>query len=312
MNSVLAKTFMPFVLTATLVCGASCSREADRSGAVLAKAGTRVITLKEYEDAFARLLPPGSADAKEELHLLKKELLIQLIEESLILDEADRMGVSVNDEELGREVEGIEKEYGSPSFKDAITARYGDLAVWKEEIRRKLVLRKVMDKVAALKKGPPPSEEAIKRYYDEHIKEYDLPEQAWARMIVVSAEDEAHKIRKRLTRANFAATAKEVSLSPEAGRGGDLGFFGRSDMPREFEDAVFKLKAGEISKVVKTSYGYHIFLLEERRKSRRLRFDEVREKIRARLVLEAADAQFGKWVEGLKANANIEINEELL
>ena len=149
MNSAIVKTFMPFVLVAALVGGPSCSREADRSKAVLAKVGTRVITLKEYEDAFSRLLPPGTADAKEELHLLKKELLNQLIEESLILDEARRLGVSVNDEELGREVEGIEKEYGSASFKDAITARYGDLAVWKEEIRRKLVLRKVMDKAAA-------------------------------------------------------------------------------------------------------------------------------------------------------------------
>jgi len=77
--------------------------------------------------------------------------------------------------------------------------------------------------------------------------------------ILVKTEQEARSVLERLDKGEkFANMAKEVSLCPSAKRGGDLGTFGRGKMVKEFENAAFALKKGEISPVVKTKFGYHI------------------------------------------------------
>ncbi|MBI5561575.1 MAG: peptidylprolyl isomerase [Deltaproteobacteria bacterium] len=296
---------------AALLVAASfaCGRGGDKGTVVVARVGPRAITLKEYEDALARLAPSGASEGKDDLALLKRDLINQMIEDALILGEAERLSITVSGDELYAEVEGVKKDYGD-AFKDAIAERYGDVNAWKAELRKKLIIRKTIAKAAVSKK--PPSGDAARKYYDGHLKEFDAPEQVKARMIVVASEDDAGKIKKTLTPENFSKTAREVSLTPEGKNGGDLGYFGRGDMPKEFEDAVFGLSIGGISPVVKTEYGYHIFLLEARKKDGRLKWEEARPRIIERMRLEDADAEYGRWVEGLKAKGKIEINEALL
>ena len=77
---------------------------------------------------------------------------------------------------------------------------------------------------------------------------------------------EANKLYEKLiTGANFAASAKEFSMDPGSGsKGGDLGYFGKGMMVKEFEDACFSGKVGEVQKPVKTNYGYHIIKVTDR------------------------------------------------
>lgn len=273
------------------------------------KVGGRSITLKQYQDALNRLIPPGNTNTKEEAAELKKDLLNQLVEEELILNEADKAGIKVDQDELASEVDGLKKEYGDESFKDAVIERYGSLENWKSEIKKKLLIRKTIEKLIASK---PPADADVKKYFEEHREEFNIPEQAHARMIVVTTEEEAKKIRSGLTPENFAETAKKYSLSPEKESGGDLGFFSPGEMPKEFEDAVSRLKPGQISPVLKTEYGYHIFLLESRRKGGKAKLKEVKSKIIERLRNENDDAELVKWISSLKGNTRIEVREDLL
>lgn len=310
MNTTLKKRLtmlLPAFLAAALF---ACGRGDDKSGIIVAKVDGHNITLKAFEDAFARIIPPDGPSADDNMRAVKRDLLSQMIIETLILDEAERMGVTITNDELEAAIDALKKDYGEPAFRDAITERYGDITVWREEIRRKLIIKKTVAKVTSDVKAP--AEQTARKYYDEHIKEFDVAEQVRARMIVTGSEDDARKIRAALTPENFAKTAKEASLSPEAKNGGDLGFFGRGDMPKEFEDAVFGLKPGEISPVVKTAYGYHIFYVEEHRKGGRLQWNDVRSKIIERLRAEGADAEFGKWLAGLKTRSHIEVYDALL
>lgn len=319
----MGKKTIPFVLALLLAGIIGCRGADEKTKLVVAKVGERSITLKEYEDALARFGPEGSiangspegkapapADDNAVMKEIKRDLIAQLVEEALILQEAERMGVTVTPEELTAHVEGIEKDYGGAAFKDAIKERYGDVFTWKEELRKKFLIRKTVDKIAASRNAP--SEEEARKYYDEHIRDFDFKEQVRARMIVVNSDDDARRIRKDLTPLNFAETAKKTSLSPEGKRGGDLGFFGRGDMPKEFEDVVFNLAPGEISPVVKTPYGFHVFLVEERKKGGRMAWVEAKGKIIERLRAERSDAAFAEWMDSLKRRTNIEINEALL
>ncbi|MBI5644107.1 MAG: peptidyl-prolyl cis-trans isomerase [Deltaproteobacteria bacterium] len=292
-----------------LFCVSGCASSPEDERLFVVNVNGKVISYTQYRDALKRLLPSDRSYSAEELTELKKDLINELVEEELILQEAKRLKVFATEAEIGAEMEGIEKDYGDEPFKEAITERYGSIGKWKAEIERKLIIKKTIDNMASKVKIP---EAAAKKYYEEHIKDYEKPEQVHAKMIVVSSYESARKIRAKVTRANFAKVAKDESLSPENKSGGDLGLFGRGEMPREFEEVVFKLKPGEISPVIKTEYGYHIFLVEQKIKGEKQKFGSARNKIVEKLKSDEADKVFTQWITNLKKNAKIDIKEELL
>jgi len=105
----------------------------------------------------------------------------------------------------------------------------------------------------------------------------------------------------------FAAVAKGVSLSPDAAQGGDLGFFSRDEMPPEF-DAVFELPPGKLSPLVKSAYGYHLFLVEEKRPAARLSRQEAARDIRALLEAERRETVYQAWLQELRGKAAVEVD----
>lgn len=288
----------------------ACSLGRDDSKEVLIKVNERVVTAGEYRDAFKRLVPVDQDQSTDELVELKKELVNEMVEEELLLEEAQKLGAGVTDRELASEVEQLKKEYGDESFKSAIEERYGSFKGWEERIKRKLLIKRAIEKLTADIKVTNREAEA---WYSEHKEEFSKPEQVRARMIVVASEEEAVKIRQGLKSENFSSVAKEVSLSPEGSDGGDLGYFSRGDMPGEFEEAVFSLKQpGEISAVVKTPYGFHIFLLEDKRKKGTPAFPEVKDRIMESLRAEKSAQLLGDWMIDRKRSSKIEVREELL
>lgn len=299
--------FLSLTLAGALFFVAGCSVGEKKP---IATVGEAVITKAEFEESLKRIVPQDHATGKEDLEAIKKDLLNQLIEEKLLLAQAQAAGITVSDEELKAEVDGIKEEYGEESFKDTIAEKYGDLEKWNNDIRNKLIIRKTVGKLVS-EQEPVTGEEA-KEYYDANPEEFSTTERVHARMIVVASEEEALRIRKGLTVNSFAETAKKVSLSPDRENGGDLGFFSRGEMPSAFEDAVFKLRAGQISPVVKTEYGFHIFLVEGRKKGGKFSFEEVKERIMARLKAEREDSEFRDWMASLKQKTKIEVREDLL
>lgn len=280
---------------------------------VAIKINDKEITHGEFQDTFKRLFLEGeAAEIKdEELKNLKMALVNQFIEEELIVEEAKRLSLDIKDSELSREMEEIKKEYAGDGFESNILNKYGSMDKWKEEIGKKLLLKKVIDK--AITPRITVKEDEARRYYKEHITDYKRKEQARARMIVVKTEEEANQVKERLKRGeDFARLAQEISLGPEGKQGGDLGFFGKGEMPKEFEDVVFSLPTGRLSQVVKTPYGYHIFRVEEKREAKDLKFSEVKDQIINKLKREKSDAEFQTWMMELKRGAKIEVREELL
>jgi parvulin-like peptidyl-prolyl isomerase len=86
-----------------------------------------------------------------------------------------------------------------------------------------------------------------------------MPNKVHCAHILVKTKNEANAILERIKNGEkFTNIAREVSLCPSGNRGGDLGFFSRGKMMKEFEKAAFTLQKGQISPIVKTKFGYHI------------------------------------------------------
>ena len=84
--------------------------------------------------------------------------------------------------------------------------------------------------------------------------------------LLVKTEEEALKLKKDIEDGkDFAQVAKEVSLCPSGQNGGDLGYFTKGQMVKEFEDAVFSMSVGEISNPIKTQFGYHLIYLTDKK-----------------------------------------------
>ena len=147
--------------------------------------------------------------------------------------------------------------------------------------------------------------EKLQKRYEERLKAMPTEEEVHARHILVSTEDEAKALIAELKKgAAFDKLAKEKSTDKASGaEGGDLGWFKKSDMVKEFADAAFNLKKGELSEVpVKSQFGYHVIRVEDRRKAPPPAFEEMADSLREEMAREAVTAQLDQ----LRAGAKIE------
>ncbi len=129
------------------------------------------------------------------------------------------------------------------------------------------------------------SDKELRVIYDREIAKIKPVPEIKARHILVKKEEDALDIIERLNRgADFIELAKEKSKGPSGRNGGDLGYFSRGRMVKSFEEAAFALEIGAISAPVKSSFGWHIIKLEEKRMTPVPGFDDLKDRIKAQLM----------------------------
>lgn len=144
------------------------------------------------------------------------------------------------------------------------------------------------------------SDEEVKKYYDEHSTLYQEPEQRRASHILIAERTQAELILKEIKQnpAKFEDLAKQHSKDPgSAAKGGDLGSFSRGTMVKPFEDAAFGMKAGEISGLVQSDFGFHIIKLAAIMRGDARSFDEVKGGIAQDVKKQKAVKKFAELAE---------------
>lgn len=168
-------------------------------------------------------------------------------------------------------------------------------------------------------------ERELRALYEQRSALYNIPEQVRARHILLSVREDAsaeedEEVRLRAQgileqireSADIAALASEWSEDPGSKiNGGDLGFFARGQMVKEFEDAAFSIEPGTVGELVKSEYGYHIIGVEEHRDAQQRSFEEVRKDLAAELMgLEVARTEShaiaDKIAEAIRGGASLE------
>ena len=271
------------------------------------------IELKEFEKKLAEeaALAKGEAPLKAEQYArLKEEVLGRLIEERIMLQRARELLITVGEAELEARIEEIRKDYADGSFNALFSNDTMSFSTWKKALLKRMLLEKVV--AVDVNAKVQVTEAEAESYYKANRKLYAADRRVRAAQIVVRDRDRAEAILKRLKAGEeFDKVAREVSIGPEAAKGGDLGFFEQGVMPEAIDRLVFSLPVGKLSGVVQSPYGFHIFKVLGREEGGGRKFAEAKERVIADLrKLKEAEA-YERWLEGLKERASVVVNRPL-
>lgn len=277
-------------------------------------------TLERYQKARHEVKPA----LRERL---KDNIVRRLVDAELIRQQAEKMQVTIADDELAEKWEAHKKRYGSEEAFKSFLERAGTTA---DDVRRQFENNLLREKVfAKVSEGVQADPKEVRKFYDDNQARYDEPEQIKASHILfrvppnASEVDKAKKkeaakavLKQLKTGASFEEMAKKHGEDPTKDRGGDLGYFVKGRMVKPFEEAAWTLKKGEISGIVETQFGFHIIKKTDHKKARKKPFGEVKEQIERSLVArkrnQAIRDALGKWKEAAKIEIFVKGDPEII
>ncbi|MBI4208607.1 MAG: peptidylprolyl isomerase [Deltaproteobacteria bacterium] len=154
----------------------------------------------------------------------------------------------------------------------------------------------------------------VQEYYETHLDEFRNSDKILARQIVVSNRAQAEQLLSRIQNgADFSLMARQFSIDPSTRtRGGEMDPIARGQLESRLEEATFSLTVpGEVSDIVTSPFGYHIFQLISREEGETLPLEEVRSEIEQRLRGEQGDNHYEKMIERLRQEAKVEYAQGL-
>lgn len=288
----------------------ACQQHEEPSLPPLLEVGSRQLTLQQFEHELATTYPDIAVLSTAEQLQLKQQLLKQLIDRELILGEACRLNVQLTPDELDSAMREVRGSYTAEEFEKILEQAGSSEESWLNALKLRLLTAKVSSAVLTDIKV---SDKEIETYYRAHKEEFRRPVEIRARQMLFKTREEAVKVRKMLlSGGDFATLARQYSQSPDRENGGALGYFSAGVLPAEFDEALFHLPVNRVSDPVKSSYGFHLFLVERKRRAGLRPYAAVKDEIAAKLYQQKEEAAFHQWLENLQQSTQTTIRLELL
>ncbi|MBP1596732.1 MAG: PpiC-type peptidyl-prolyl cis-trans isomerase [Acidobacteria bacterium] len=292
--------------------------------AVVARVNGKAVLGRDLEQRvraeLATIGNPAWKDLREDYKVdVTTRNLSLLVGDELIYQKATAGGVAVTPEEVQAEFDKVAKTYPSDAALNVELANRGmDRKALSLALARDLVISKYVQENITKKLVVTPVE--VAEYYKAHPDDFRHPDLIRTSHVLinvpagVTAEQEkalgirAEAILERARKGeDFAKLAKENSMDPSASRGGDIGLTQKGELEAAYEDAAEKLKVGEVSGIVRTSYGFHIIKLTDRKKAGIASLDEVRAELTDFLKAQKEDVELEKLIKTLQSQAQIDI-----
>lgn len=219
--------------------------------------------------------------------------LSTMISDKIVDLEAKKEKIKITDKEIAKEMKTLIESYGDEETFEQQLATTG---ATKSTLEKDIV--KYLQTVKLLEPRIKISDEEIKTYFKENKDSLAQEEQVEASHILVESKAEAKDLIEKLADGKkFADLAKEYSTdTASAEKGGELGFFGKGEMAEEFEKAAFSLDKGKISDPVKTSYGYHIITVTDKKGAKKANLKDSKTEITATLKNEKLQTEYTTWL----------------
>jgi parvulin-like peptidyl-prolyl isomerase len=294
---------------AVVAAGCGGSTTANLGADDVAVVGSMQVTKVQFQELMARAKKsydtqkrafpkPGSTEYEQ----LKGQAITFLVQQAEVEEQAESMGIEVSDAKVDKEIARYKKQFYGGSeerYKKAVEQQGLTAEQAREAIRQQLVSQALFKKVTGSVKV---NDADIKEYYATHKTQYVQPESRDVRHILVPKKSLADSLYAQLKAgANFAQLAKRYSKDPgSASNGGKLSVSKGQTVP-EFDKAAFSLKKGELSKPIKTQYGYHIIqALSAIKPSTSTPLSKVRASIKQQLEQQKKNDKVTKWLEDTK------------
>lgn len=248
---------------------------------IIARVNNEVITLSDFEKADQELrqevtqdcqgCTPDKIEASYEEQ--KKDLLRGLIDNALLIEHAKDLAISV-ETDLIKQLDQVRKDNKLDTMEDLQKAVEASGLAWedyKTQMRNKLLQHAVISQEVGSRMSDQIGEEEIKKYYDEHTTEFDMPEQVVLADIFLSTEgkdpQEAFAVRQKaidlhnriVKGEDFNLLAERYSQDSVASQSGYLGSFKRGVMAKEIDDVVFAMNKNDVTDVIQVKTGFEIF-----------------------------------------------------
>jgi peptidyl-prolyl cis-trans isomerase SurA len=255
--------------------------------------------------------------------IAKGELLNQLINTKLMEQKAVKLGIKISDKEVDDTISRIRKRNSMTQEELVISLAKERISLeqYREEIRKdikkaELINQEINSKIAI-------SDQEIKKYYEENPAIYQSGEEFNLQQILLivppdADDDHIQIIRKRGEEIllkikggeSFESLAQRCSEGPSAKDGGDLGFVMADQMISPLKEAILTLKPKEVSSIIRSSLGFHIIKLLEKRVKKGKTLEESRKEIREKLLKSKNEERLKEWLKELWSDAHIEIKPQ--
>ena len=237
------------------------------------------LTAEKLQAAVAGWVRVSDAEVDEEFHRRNEKVKLEL---AIFTAAQLRAGIQATDAELAGQFAAHAETYKMPEKR-----RVRFLAVDAEALRPKMVV----------------TQQEIEAKFKENAASYSTPEQVRASHILFKTDGKDEATVKKLAESvlakvkaggDFAALAKQYSDDGSKTTGGDVDYFGKGTMVKEFEDAAWAMKPGEISGLVKSQFGFHIIKVTDKKAAQTKTLADVRPQIEEQLRWEKAQAEASK------------------
>jgi len=293
---------------------------------IIARVNNDVITMSDYQKAEEQLREEVAHDCQgcaqdklmTEFKDQQKDLLRGLIDQSLMVQRAKDMGISVESDVIKR-LDEVRVQNHMNSLEELEKAVEGSGLAWedyKTTIRNGLLTQEVVRREVGSHINI--GNDEVKKYYDAHPQEFTRPEQVVLSEIFLSTEGKspeeiesvqkkAEDLRNRVMKGDeFSEIAKRYSEGSTAkDRGGELGTFPKGELDQKLEEVVFKMDKGQITDVIQTKTGFEILKVENHFQAGLQPMDKVENEIMNRLYMQKMEPQMRDYLGQLREESYV-------
>ena len=314
------------IFTSILLGGGVYAQEPEVIDRIVAVVNSDIITLYDLNRAFKpyeeniKALQYAPEKERQTLFQVRKDLLDQLIDSKLADQQTERAQITVSENDIDRAIERMKeaRSFTDEQLREGLASQGMTMEEYRKELkeqllRARLVNREVKSKIVI-------TSEDIKAYYDSHQDEYAGEKKYYLYNIFVRLTPEAdisereealRQIKNASARLNqglsFEELVNQLKDSSSRVQGTDLGLFRLEELSEQLQRAIAKLKAGEISEVLDTDFGFQIIYVQKIQETSTKSLDEIQSEIGEILYNEAVDNRYQDWLDELRKRSLIRI-----
>ncbi len=251
----------------------------------------------------------------------KRKVLNQLIEDKLVYQEAKNQKIEPDVQEVEEMLADFKKKFKSDDeLEDTLSKEGMSLSALRDRLERQSVIRSLQEREVRAKVVVSPLE--VEQFYQEHADQFASEGTVRVRSLTIKKSEEARakgltdegakkkidNLKLRVEKGeDFNTLAQQHSEDTAAKNGGLTNWIKPGEMIPEINQVIFSLKPGQVSNVIETPMGYHIFRVEEKREKFQKSLEEARPLIYQKIFQEKSMKRFQEWMESLKRTAYISI-----